>query len=101
MFLVELFAHPAGRLVTLILLHFVWQGFAVQFLLIAVQQLGGIQRATVRYFLSLAALLLMAICPLTTLTWLWLRVSQRRFSVLMRQLKPRVWSANPGVAGFR
>lgn len=68
--LVELLAHPAARLLTLALLHFLWQGLAIGVLLVAVVELCGIRRTTTRYALSLAALCAMLLCPLATLAWL-------------------------------
>src|SRR5262245_40220623 len=65
----EILAGPAGRLLTLALFHFVWQGAAVAAALIVVVELGGIRRATMRYACSLAALGGMMLCPLVTLAW--------------------------------
>src|SRR5262245_2636965 len=70
MSLIELFAQPIGRLLTLALVHFLWQGFAVVFVLIALEELCRIRRAAARYACSLASLVLMAVCPLFTISWL-------------------------------
>jgi beta-lactamase regulating signal transducer with metallopeptidase domain len=66
----ELLAQPIGRVLTQALAHFLWQGLAVACALTAVVELCGIRRAAARYGCSLAALVLMAICPLVTLAWL-------------------------------
>jgi beta-lactamase regulating signal transducer with metallopeptidase domain len=67
---VELLAHPAGRLLTLALLHFLWQGLAVAGVLVLVVDLGGVRRAAARYACSLASLGAMVACPLATIIWL-------------------------------
>ncbi|HEX5106026.1 MAG TPA: hypothetical protein VFV87_19540, partial [Pirellulaceae bacterium] len=69
MSLVEVLAHPVARQLTLALLHFVWQGLAVAVALVLAVELLGIRRPQARYACSLAALLLMLICPLVTF-WL-------------------------------
>ncbi|HZN34646.1 MAG TPA: M56 family metallopeptidase [Pirellulaceae bacterium] len=70
MSLVDLLGHPAARLLTLALAHFLWQGALIAVLLAAAVQLLGVRRATSRYACSLAALAAMLICPLVTLGWL-------------------------------
>jgi beta-lactamase regulating signal transducer with metallopeptidase domain len=70
MSLLELLAHPACRLVTLALAHFIWQGLAIALLLVLIVGLCGIRRANTRYACSLAALALMVAMPLLTLGWL-------------------------------
>ena len=70
MSLVELLAHPAARLLTLALAHFLWQGLAISVLLLLVVELLGIRRTSARYACSLAALIAMLACPLVTLGWL-------------------------------
>jgi beta-lactamase regulating signal transducer with metallopeptidase domain len=69
MSLVELLAHPVARQLTLALLHFVWQGLAIAVVLVLVVELLGIRRPQTRYACSLAALVLMLICPVATF-WL-------------------------------
>ena len=70
MSLVEWLAQPAGRVLSLALLHFVWQGLLIALLLAAVVELARIRRAATRYACSLVALLAMMVCPVGTLTWL-------------------------------
>jgi beta-lactamase regulating signal transducer with metallopeptidase domain len=70
MSLLELLAHPVCRLVTLALVHFIWQGLAIALLLVLIVGLCGIRRANTRYACSLAALALMVAMPLLTLGWL-------------------------------
>ncbi len=76
MSLVELLAHPAARLLTLALAHFLWQGLVIAALLVAAVELLGIRRTTLRYACSLAALVAMLACPLVTLGWLGLSSTQ-------------------------
>src|SRR5262245_37253709 len=66
----ELLAHPAARLLTLALAHFLWQGLAIAAVLAGAVQLLGVRRATSRYSWSLAALAAMLLCPPATLAWL-------------------------------
>ena len=66
----EWLAQPASRLVTLSLLHFLWQGLCICLLLVVVVELLHLRRATTRYACSLVALLAITICPLVTLIWL-------------------------------
>jgi beta-lactamase regulating signal transducer with metallopeptidase domain len=68
--LVELLAHPLARLVTLTLLHFLWQGAAIAILLAAIVEVGRIRSAQRRYNCSLAALALVIVVPLATFGWL-------------------------------
>src|SRR5262245_35619541 len=70
MSLVELLGHPAARLLTTALLHFLWQGLAVAVLLFAAVELLRIRAANARYACSLAALFVMLFCPLATVAWL-------------------------------
>ena len=65
----ELLAHPLCQAVTLALVHFLWQGLVVALGLAAVVGLLGIRRPGLRYVCSLAAFLLMAMCPVGTLAW--------------------------------
>ncbi len=64
---VELLEHPLAAAATLALVHFLWQGLAITAALVAVVELLGIRRPQPRYLCSLAALVLMALCPLATL----------------------------------
>jgi len=82
MSLVELLAHPAARLLTLALAHFLWQGLVIAVLLVAAVELLGIRRAAARYACSLAALLAMVACPLVTLGWLGLTSTQSTIPAL-------------------
>jgi beta-lactamase regulating signal transducer with metallopeptidase domain len=63
----EWFALPMSRVVTLTLLHFLWQGFAIAFLLLFVVEFCRVRRAAARYAWSLVALICLALTPLTTL----------------------------------
>jgi beta-lactamase regulating signal transducer with metallopeptidase domain len=63
----EIFSHPWAAAATLALVHFLWQGLAIAAALLAVVQGLGIRRPQGRYACSLAALVLMAACPLATL----------------------------------
>src|SRR5262245_58890207 len=67
---IEWLAQPICRLLTLTLLHFVWQGLAIALLLVVVTDIANLRRATARYACSLAALVAMTACPLFTLAWL-------------------------------
>src|SRR5262245_5980682 len=70
MTLTEWLVQPTGRLVTMALLHFVWQGLVIAILLAVFVKLAGIRRAILRYACSLAALLAIALCPFVTAAWL-------------------------------
>jgi beta-lactamase regulating signal transducer with metallopeptidase domain len=70
MSLVELLAHPLARLITLTLLHFLWQGAAIAILLVAVVELWRVRSVQRRYVCSLAALSLMIVLPGATFGWL-------------------------------
>jgi beta-lactamase regulating signal transducer with metallopeptidase domain len=70
MFTIDWLAHPLCRLLTLTLLHFVWQGLAIGLTLVVLVELCNVHRATARYACSLAALLAMTVCPLATLVGL-------------------------------
>src|SRR5689334_3957801 len=63
-------AEPACRLLTLALLHFVWQGFAVALSLVVGLEFGHARKPATRYTCSLVALLLMAFCPIVTFAYL-------------------------------
>lgn len=58
---------PSSRLITLTLLHFVWQGFAVALLLHFLLEACRLRRAGARYACSLVALMVMVVAPLITL----------------------------------
>jgi beta-lactamase regulating signal transducer with metallopeptidase domain len=53
-----------------VLVHFIWQGAAIAFLLILIIRSCRIQRPSMRYGMGLLAMLLMALCPVLTLAWL-------------------------------
>jgi beta-lactamase regulating signal transducer with metallopeptidase domain len=67
---VEWLTQPACRMLTLTLLHFLWQGLLVVVSLIAVVRLCNLGSASVRYAFSLTALVAMAIFPIATLVWI-------------------------------
>jgi beta-lactamase regulating signal transducer with metallopeptidase domain len=67
---VEWLTQPACRMLTLTLLHFLWQGLLVAVSLIAVVKLWNVGSAPVRYACSLTALVVMAIFPIATLIWI-------------------------------
>jgi hypothetical protein len=64
--MIELLSQPVFARLTATLLHFLWQGFAIAWVLCAVRWLWGVQDARSRYALALGALGLMAICPVMT-----------------------------------
>ncbi|MDX1946917.1 MAG: M56 family metallopeptidase [Pirellulaceae bacterium] len=66
MTLVEWLAQPWCRPLALVLLHFVWQGTLIAFVLAVAVELLGIRRQQDRHAASLLALVLMALCPLAT-----------------------------------
>jgi beta-lactamase regulating signal transducer with metallopeptidase domain len=70
MSLVDWLAQPAGRVLTLALLHFLWQGLLVAVSLAVLVKLCRIQRTSTRYACSLTALVAMAAMPIATLAWL-------------------------------
>jgi beta-lactamase regulating signal transducer with metallopeptidase domain/outer membrane murein-binding lipoprotein Lpp len=59
-------SQPTCRLLTLTLLHFVWQAIGIVVLLILIVELCGVRRSASRYACSLAALLAIGIAPLAT-----------------------------------
>jgi len=59
-------AEPFVQRISLTLLHFLWQGLAVAGLFCLFVYLFNIRRAEVRYLLSLAALVVMLLCPVVT-----------------------------------
>ncbi len=67
MFATEWFAVPTSRVITLTLLHFLWQGFAIAFLLLFVVEACRVTRTAARYACSLVALISLALAPLATL----------------------------------
>ncbi len=67
MFATEWFALPTSRVITLTLLHFIWQGFAIAFLLLFVVEACRVTRASARYACSLVALICLALTPVATL----------------------------------
>jgi beta-lactamase regulating signal transducer with metallopeptidase domain len=67
---VEWLTQPACRMLTLTLLHFLWQGLLVVLSLIAVVKLCNVGRSSIRYACSLTALVAMAISPIATLIWI-------------------------------
>jgi beta-lactamase regulating signal transducer with metallopeptidase domain len=77
---VDWLTQPAGRALTLALLHFLWQGAIVVLSLVAVVKVCCIQRHSVRYMCSLAALVAMAAFPIATLVWISLGRDRALFS---------------------
>jgi beta-lactamase regulating signal transducer with metallopeptidase domain len=67
---VDWLAQPACRMLTLTLLHFLWQGLIVVLVLISLVKLGVVVRPATRYASSLAALVAMAAFPVMTLAYL-------------------------------
>ena len=63
----EALAHPLAAALALALFHFLWQGLVIAAVLIGAVELFGIRRPQARYLCSLAALVLMAACPLVTI----------------------------------
>ena len=70
MSLADYLAHPAGRVVTLALMHFLWQGAAIAALLAVAVEVMRVRRASSRYAASLVAMLAMLAAPLATAAWL-------------------------------
>jgi beta-lactamase regulating signal transducer with metallopeptidase domain len=62
----EVLSTPAAQRLTLVLLHFVWQGALVAPLLWGVLNAGRVRTAAGRYLWSLAALVSLAACPAVT-----------------------------------
>src|SRR5437870_9976320 len=69
-------AQPTSRLISLTLLHFIWQGFFVAALLWLFVETCRIRRTTSRYACSLAALVAMTLLPLATLCSLFMNYSR-------------------------
>jgi beta-lactamase regulating signal transducer with metallopeptidase domain len=67
---IEWLSHPICRLITAVLLHSVWQGLIVALALLLMVALFRIRSSSARYAASLAALIVMIACPLTTAAWL-------------------------------
>src|SRR5688500_931050 len=63
-----LLEHPLVIRLGWTLLHFVWQGAAIAVVLVVLLQLTRSAKPRVRYALSCAALVVMAICPVITLS---------------------------------
>lgn len=64
--MLESLSHPIGQRLTLTLLHFLWQGVLVAIALRLALVLFRSRTAQVRYALSLAALIVMGLCPVVT-----------------------------------
>src|SRR5688500_18876063 len=84
----EWLAQPAGAVLTLTLLHFLWQGLLVALILAVIVELLCIRRVESRYACSLAAFMFMATCPVAT--WAWLTFAQA---------PGQVSTAQPAMAG--
>jgi beta-lactamase regulating signal transducer with metallopeptidase domain len=97
MFTIQWLAQPACRLLTLTLLHFVWQAIAISLFLIVLVELCGIRRSSSRYACSLVALLAIAFAPLATLALLVLNRSSNRLSDV-RSLDFSSIAAAPGTS---
>jgi beta-lactamase regulating signal transducer with metallopeptidase domain len=67
---VDWLEQPPGRLLTLVLLHFVWQGFAIALAVLFVVEISRFRAPAVRYACSLVGFFAMAICPIVTLIYL-------------------------------
>jgi hypothetical protein len=70
MFVLQLMPEQMIYCLAWVLVHFVWQGAAIAFLLILIIRLSRIQRPSLRYGMGLLAMLTMALCPVLTLAWL-------------------------------
>src|SRR6478752_6682205 len=98
MFATEWLAMPISRLITLTLLHFVWQGFAVAAMLVVMVEACRIRRVGARYVCSLVALVMMVTAPLATLGVL---IAQRGGgSDLVLGGRDLVTVSPPAVVGF-
>lgn len=64
--MLELLLQPTGIRWTLALMHFLWQGAAIAALLAAALKILPHWKSPARYALSMAALALMAVCPIVT-----------------------------------
>ena len=86
--MLESLSHPIGQRLTLTLLHFLWQGVLVAVALQMILALYRVRAAQTRYALSLAALIVMGLCPIVT------------FSLVDEYISPAVSSerADDGVA---
>src|SRR5437868_7035399 len=99
MFTLQWLAQPMCRLLTLTLLHFIWQGLALCLALALLVELCKLHRPTTRYACSLAALLAMTILPPATLLWLALRrhgegVDRSAFDIISPAHVASGWAAN-------
>ena len=64
--LVEMLSQPQWQRIALTLVHFLWQGLAIAVGLAAILCLFQVRESRTRYGLSLAALVLMTVCPVVT-----------------------------------
>ena len=63
---IECFSAPLWQAWALTLMHFLWQGLVIVGLLAVVLRVFAVRHARTRYVLCLAAMMLMATCPLVT-----------------------------------
>jgi beta-lactamase regulating signal transducer with metallopeptidase domain len=77
---VDWLAQPASRLLTLTLVHFLWQGLLIALCLTLLVRLCGIRRPSARYACALVALFAMAAFPIATLIWISLARDSAQFS---------------------
>ena len=70
MFALPVFPEMMTQRLAGVLMHFVWQGFAIALLLLLIIHAGRIRRSVTRYACSLIALLMMTACPVVTYWYL-------------------------------
>jgi len=63
MLLLDVLSQPVWQRLTWTLLHFLWQGLGIAAIMLAVFWLFRVRGASLRYAISLLAMLLMALCP--------------------------------------
>jgi beta-lactamase regulating signal transducer with metallopeptidase domain len=83
---VEWLAQPASRMLTLTLVHFLWQGLLIALSLTLLVRLCGIRRPSSRYACSLAALFAIAAFPVATLILISLTRDAAQFSPLFESV---------------
>ncbi len=66
MSITEFLMQPVWQRLALMLLHFLWQGLAVVATAIVIVQLSGMRHGAARYTVYLAAMIIMAACPVAT-----------------------------------
>jgi beta-lactamase regulating signal transducer with metallopeptidase domain len=63
---IEFFSQPLWQRWAFSLMHFLWQGAAITFLLVVLLKILNIQKASTRYSILLCGMLFMAVCPVVT-----------------------------------